>query len=111
MQQEGFQLTLDASGTVIAVTLYNDENAIGLPSSDASFSAYQGTLPADLTWTDTASSIGATYGAANQSGGFGTEIIFTYTTSDNYRLELAFAARHERDLPNAPIHTIRVSQL
>lgn len=105
---QGFQLTLDASGVVVAVTLYNDETMLGLPASQTAFRAYRGTLPAGLSWAATAASVQARYGAANQSGGFGTDITFSYRTTDGYLLELAFAARHESDLPSSPIHCITV---
>jgi hypothetical protein len=39
VQSEGFQLTADSSGTVVAVTLFNDETALGMPQSETSYSA------------------------------------------------------------------------
>ncbi len=50
VQSQGFSLTPDGSGVVTAVTLFNDETALGLPVSESSFSAYQGRLPMGLTW-------------------------------------------------------------
>ena len=111
VQSEGFQLTVDSTGTVTAVTLYNNENALGLPGAETNFSAYEGTLPMGLSWNDTASDIGAEYGAANQSGGYGTSITFAYTTNDGYRVDVAFLAGHESDLPASPIHSITVSRV
>ncbi|WP_350275853.1 hypothetical protein [Kribbella sp. HUAS MG21] len=110
VHSRGFQLTADSSGTVTAVTLYNDESALGYPGEDTNFSAYQGSLPMGLTWSTTATDLGAGYGAENQTGGYGTEIVFTYTTPSGGRLEISFAARHERDLPGAAIHSITVAR-
>lgn len=107
VQSQGFSLTPDGSGVVTAVTLFNDETALGLPASESSFSAYQGLLPMGLTWGTTAIQMGAVYGASNQSGGYGTTITFTYV-SDGYSLQVGFAALHERDLPQSPIHSIVV---
>ena len=107
VQSQGFSLTPDGSGVVTAVTLFNDETALGLPVSESSFSAYKGRLPMGLTWGTTARQMGAVYGASNQSGGFGTSITFMYV-SDGYSLQVGFAARHERDLPQSPIHSIVV---
>lgn len=110
VQSEGFQLTLDGSGTVTAVTLYNDETALGFPASSSNFYAYKGVLPSGLSWRTTPEDIGAAYGAANQSGGFGTEITFAFRTSDGYRLEVGFNARHESDLPGSLVHSITVTR-
>lgn len=110
VQSQGFQLTPDSSGTVTSVTVYNDENALGYPGSDTNFSAYQGRLPLGLSWSDTATSVGQRYGTGTQSGGFGTDITCTYTTRNGYRVEIGFVARHAGDLPNSPIHYIRVSR-
>lgn len=106
---QGFQLTADSTGTVTAVTLYNDESALGYPGADSNFSAYQGALPMGLTWNDTAADLGAIYGAQNQSGGYGTDIVFAYRTSDGHRIEVSFVARHEQDLPGSVIHSITVT--
>ncbi|TCC20573.1 hypothetical protein [Kribbella sindirgiensis] len=110
VHSRGFQLTADSSGTVTAVTLYNDESALGYPAGETSFSAYQGSLPMGLTWNTTATDLGVVYGAANQTGGYGTEIAFTYVTPGGEQVRLSFAARHERDLPGSPIHSITVSR-
>ncbi|HET9170392.1 MAG TPA: hypothetical protein VFN97_13195 [Actinospica sp.] len=110
VQSQGFKLSFDSSGTVTEVTLFNDETAIGLPSSSSSFTAYRGSLPAGLSWQDTASTLGEQYGAQNQTGGYGTDITFTHVTGDGYEVQIAFAARHASDLPNSPIHYIAVSR-
>ena len=103
---EGFQLVLDSDGTVVSVVLFNDETALGFPVSSTSFRAYPGELPAGLTWSDTADSVVATYGMGTQSGGWGTEIAFTYAWTDGISITLGFAATHEAQLPAAPLHTI-----
>lgn len=110
VQSRGFQLTPDSSGTVTSVTLYNDENDLGYPGSETNFSAYQGSLPLELSWDDTATEVSQTLGSGSRSGGYGTDITFTYVTDDGYRVEVGFAARHDADLPDSPIHYIRVSQ-
>lgn len=108
VQSEGFKLSLDSSGTVIAVTLFNDEAALGYPGTSTDFLAYKGQLPGGLSWSDTATTLGAEYGAPNQSGGYGLDITFTTVTRDGYRLEIAFTARHQGDLPGSPIHCVTV---
>lgn len=110
VHSRGFQLTADSSGTVVAVTLYNDETALGYPGGDTNFSAYQGSLPMGLSWTMTASDLGVGYGAENQTGGYGTDIAFTYSTPDGDQLKVSFVARHEPDLPGSLIHSITVTR-
>lgn len=108
VQSEGFKLTV-TSGIVTAVTLYNDETALGYPGSSSNFTAYRGQLPLNLTWQSTAGSMGVQYGASNQSGGFGTDITFSYTTTDGYDVVVGFVARHQQDFtPETPIHYITV---
>jgi hypothetical protein len=108
VKSEGFQLTLDGSGAVAAVTLYNDETSLGFPASSSNFEAYRGGLPGDLSWDTTPEDIDASYGDPNRSGGFGTEIRFTYQAGAGYLIEVAFTARHERDLAGSSIHSITV---
>lgn len=107
---EGFQLVPDWTGTVVSVVLYNDETAIGLPESSTSFRAYTGALPGGLTWSDTPESVVARYGMGTQTGGWGTEVVLTYPTTDGFLVELAFAATHEADLPGAPLHTVTLRE-
>ncbi|MBN9621321.1 MAG: hypothetical protein J0H43_16590, partial [Actinobacteria bacterium] len=57
VQSLGFQLTPDAAGAVVAVTVYNDENALGYPGTETNFAAYRGTLPLGLTWAHTATDV------------------------------------------------------
>lgn len=110
VQSEGFKLSLDASGTVVAVTVFNDETDLGFPASETNFRAYEGRLPMNLSWDDTATDIQRRYGATNQSGGFGTSVVFRYTTDDGYGVEVGFAARHQTDLPGSPMHYITVAR-
>lgn len=110
VQSQGFQLTPDSSGAVYSVTVYNDETALGLPYVETNFNAYRGKLPLQLTWSDTANDVTRMYGAGNQAGGYGTTITSTYLTRDGYRVEVGFMALHDQDLPNSPIHYIRVSR-
>lgn len=109
VQSLGFQLTPDASGAVVAVTVYNDENALGYPGSETSFAAYRGTLPLGLTWAHTATDVEQLLGSDNRTGGWGTDITYAYTTTDGLRVEVGFVARHDGDLPGSPIHFVRVS--
>jgi hypothetical protein len=108
VQSEGFTLTPDASGTVVAVTVYNDETALGFPPSSSSFSAYRGALPGGLTWSDTASDLGVEYGAPEVSGGWGTSIVLSASTQDGHPLAITFLATHADDLPGSPIHSITI---
>lgn len=78
VRSKGFQLTTDSSGVVVAVTLFNDESALGYPGSSSNFSAYRGALPLGLSWTSTAAHEGWVYGAPNQGGGYGTDITFRF---------------------------------
>ena len=110
VQSQGFQLTPDSSGAVTSVTLYNDENALGYPGSDTNFSAYQGSLPLGLSWADSAAEVSGMLGSGSRAGGYGTDITFTYLTDAGYRVEVGFAARHDADLPDSPIHYIKVSR-
>lgn len=68
-----------------------------------------GTLPLGLSWTDTATDVSQKCGGAIQTGGFGTDITYTYMTTSGYRVEIGFVARHMADLPNSPIHSIKVA--
>ena len=105
----GFELNLDDAGTVVAVVLYNDEDSLGLSSSETSFRAYAGTLPAGLTWRDTYGSVVTQYGPGDQqTGGWGTEHTVSYVTTDGRRLEVTYAATHSAELPTSAIHTITV---
>ena len=109
VQSRGYQLTMDSEGTVVQVTLYNDENELGYPGSETNFSAYSGRLPGGLTWQETASTMGAQANGENQvGGGWGIEYSFRYATQDGYRLEVTFAAAHSDELAEAPIHSIGV---
>ncbi|GAB2681800.1 hypothetical protein [Thalassiella azotivora] len=108
VQSQGFSLTADDAGTVVAVTLYNDETALGLPASDSSFSADAGDLPGGLTWADTASDLGIEYGAPGVSGGWGTTIVLDAETDDGYALSVTFLATHAEDLPGSPILNVVV---
>jgi hypothetical protein len=110
VQSQGFALTADGSGVVTAVTLFNDETALGLPVSETSYRAYQGRLPLGITWRTTADDLISMFGPANQSGGYGTSITFSYRQAGHV-LEVAFAARHERDLPGSRIHSIVVREV
>lgn len=107
---EGFVLDLDAEGVVEAVVLYNDETQLGWGGSSTAFRAYQGRLPGGLTWADTPATLGAAYGDDNQSGGWGTEITFSYHTDDGYDLVVSTTAGHESELAGARIHSITVTR-
>lgn len=109
VQSQGFQLTPDAAGAVVAVTLFNDENALGYPGSETNFRAYQGTLPLGLTWAHTATDVEQQLGSDQRTGGWGTDITYAYATTDGFRVEVGFVARHDGDLPGSPIHFVRVS--
>ncbi|OJV58590.1 MAG: hypothetical protein BGO38_14275 [Cellulomonas sp. 73-145] len=109
VQSLGFQLTPDAAGAVVAVTVYNDENALGYPGTETNFAAYRGTLPLGLTWAHTATDVEQLLGSDQRTGGWGTDITYSYTTTDGFRVEVGFVARHDTDLPGSPIHFVRVS--
>ena len=109
VQSYGFQLTPDASGVVTSVTVYNDENALGYPGSETNFRAYPGALPFDLTWSHTATDVEAMLGAGDRTGGYGTDITYSYLTTNGYRVDVGFVARHDADLAGSPMHFIRVS--
>jgi hypothetical protein len=112
MPPYGCQLDVDASGTVSAVLLFNDEVALGLPASDSSFSAYDGTLPAGLSWSDTYDTIVSRYGeGALVTGGWGISYTFAYQTSDGYEIDVTYLANHEDELPGAPLHVVTLRAL
>lgn len=104
----GYQLALDESGTVVAVVLYNDEVELGWPESETTFMDYPGSLPLDLTWYDTVDTVEEQLGVGTMAGGWGTEITYSYETTDGYVVEVSFAATHESDLLGAWLHTITV---
>jgi hypothetical protein len=108
VQSEGFQLAVDNSWNVISVTVFNDENALGYPGAESNFSAYQGTLPLGLTWDDNATTVHQQFPEHQTWGGYGVEIIYQYL-QDGRRVDVTFAAAHERDLDGAPIHSITVA--
>lgn len=110
VQSEGFILGTDASGAVTAVTLYNDESALGLPYVDSNMKAYKGSLPEGLSWRDTATEVISKFGSGKQFGGYGIPITLTYPMSGGRYLEVELLATHENDLANSPIHSISVSQ-
>lgn len=105
--EDGFKLSFDSAGVVTMVTLFNDETALGVPGT-GNYSAYRGELPEGLTWAATSTELGAEYGAANQRGGYGSDIVFTYQSEGGYLFDVGFAARHASDLPGSPIHFIQV---
>lgn len=111
VQSEGFKLTLDSTGTVVvSVTVFNDENALGLPGMETNFSPYRGELPLGLTWADTATSLLSAHPAYSAaSGGYGTSITFTYVV-EGYRFDVALQARHESDVPGSALHYIVVGR-
>ena len=109
VQSLGFQLAPDAPGTVTAVTVHNDENLLGYPGSETTFRAYRGTLPLGLSWDHTATDVDQLPGSDDRTGGWGTDITYSYITTDGYRVDVGFVARHDSDLPGSPIHFIRVS--
>jgi hypothetical protein len=109
VQSQGFQLTPDSSGAVYSVTVYNDETQLGFPDVNSNFSAYRGILPMRLTWNNTADDVMRMYGTGTQAGGYGTPVTFTYLTDDGYRVEVGLLASHQEDIPNSPLHYIRVS--
>lgn len=108
VQSEGFKLTLDSTGVVVSVTVFNDENAMNLPGVETNFSAYRGELPLGLSWADSATSLltqHPDYTAV--SGGYGTSITYTYFL-DGYRFDVALEARHESAIPGSALHYIVV---
>lgn len=112
IQPYGFQLDVDASGTVAAVLLFNDEVALGLPASESSFSAYQGSLPAGLSWQDTYDTVVGRYGeGALLTGGWGVPFSFAYQTEVGYEIDLTFLASHSDELPGAPLHIVTLRAL
>lgn len=110
VKSEGFELNLDSSGTVHSVTLFNDENSLGF--SGNTFSAYDGQLPAGLSWNETATDIVNLLGQPDDSytAGYGVELSFTYSDRNGYTLVINLAARHQRDLWTSPMHSIDVSR-
>lgn len=109
VQSQGFELTADSTGTVTSVTLYNDEADLGLPQSSTSYSAYQGELPAGLSWSDTGSDVGAVYGAQSMGGyGSGLPLASGYKTADGHHLTITFHAKTAAELPSAPLLSILV---
>ena len=108
---DGFGLTLDAQGVVIAVVLMNDEVALGMEGSDTSFSAYGGRLPAGLFWTDSYDTVIARYGAGQLVvGGNGTEYTYAYRATTGQRIDVTYLARHAAALRAAPLHSVTVSR-
>lgn len=112
VQPAGFQLFFGASGTVTSVTLFNDEAELGLGAGSSSFSAYPGTLPGGLEWTDTARDVVEALGEPDESytTGYGVEASFSYADWRGYDLEIRLAARHQADLWTSPMHCITVTQ-
>jgi hypothetical protein len=105
----GFELDLDGSGAVVAVVLYNDETALGLPASESSFLAYGGALPAGLSWRDSHDTVVARHGEGDLVvGGWGVEYTFRYETTDGVRVDVTYMAKHEDALAGSPIHTVTV---
>lgn len=107
---DGVKLGIDTSGQVVSVTLFNDQSYLPDADQPNTFHAFQGPLPGNLSWRDTASDLGAVYGAANQAGGYGSDITFTTTTDDGYRLTVAFQARHQADLPTSVMDYVMVTK-
>jgi hypothetical protein len=109
VQSQGFELTADSAGTVTTVTLYNDEAGLGLPQSSTSYQAYQGDLPAGLTWNDTGSDVGAQYGTQSTGGyGSGLPLAFEYRLDDGHQVTITFNATTEAELSSAPMLSIQV---
>jgi hypothetical protein len=107
MQPYGYQLDVDASGTIAAVLLFNDEVALGLPVSDSSFRAYDGALPGGLTWSDTYDTIVNRFGEGTLvTGGWGVSYTFAYETTNGYEIDVTYLANHEDELPGAPLHIV-----
>ena len=109
VQSKGFSLQVDGSGDVVAVTLFNDETALGFPGLESNYSTYKGRLPDGNAWSDTATSIAARYRITDFSGGFGIELTTTHASSvGRYHLEFGFMARYQRELVDSPLHWISV---
>ena len=61
-----------------------------------------------LTWDDDATTVHQQFPEHQTWGGYGVEIIYQYL-QDGRRVDVTFAAAHERDLVGAPIHSITVA--
>lgn len=95
----GFSLTPDEQGTVVIVTLFNE---------DTGMVAYPGQLPGGLDWSMTGGDLMAMLGQESLSAIDGVPFSFSAVTNDGYDLELYVAASHMEDLPAAPLSSIIV---
>lgn len=114
IQSQGIKVEADGSDTVTAVTLFNDEAALGYGVSGTTYRAYAGVLPGGLTWSSTDSDVLGTMGPPTEAytAGWGVRENFTYRNYDNlgYDIYIEFQAGMQREEGTSPIHFIRVQQ-
>ena len=108
VHEEGFELTGDEFGDVTAVTVFNDETMLGFPVSETSMSAYQGQLPAGITWADTAAGLDLATGGPGVVCIGGIECSWSFVDDEGHDVVVSFAARDPDDFANSRIHWIEV---
>jgi hypothetical protein len=110
VRSQGFALNLDSAGVVTSVTLFNDEAALGY---GIGYQAYQGRLPLDLSWSDTADDVYARLGEPLKiTGGAGLDVGWWYRGTDGRTVLASFRAGDQYGTQvsaDAALHSVEVS--